>query len=141
MLSVFITPWMKPTCIQRAMSAAWLSARSQAAKVRIRVALQLRVMALDHVIGQTAHLVQLTAGGELLEGADTDVARSNPRQNRARQRALAIRRARPSSLRQARVSSGYRARASPHRSDIPEAPARVLPGRRRRVKREYAPSL
>ena len=26
MLSVFITPWMKPTFIQRAMSDAWASA-------------------------------------------------------------------------------------------------------------------
>jgi hypothetical protein len=25
MLSVFMTPWMKPTCIQRAISAAWAS--------------------------------------------------------------------------------------------------------------------
>ena len=25
-LSVFITPWMKPTCIQRAISRAWRSA-------------------------------------------------------------------------------------------------------------------
>ena len=54
------------------------------------MALQLRVMALDHVIGQATHLVLLAAGGEQLKGADTNVAGSNARQNRARQRTLAI---------------------------------------------------
>ena len=48
--------------------------------------LQLRVVALDYVIGQAAHLGRLAAGGEQLEGADTNVAGGNTRQNRARQR-------------------------------------------------------
>src|SRR5438445_11269590 len=47
-------------------------------------------MTLDHVIGETTHLGLLTAGGEQLEGAHTDVAGSNARQNRAWQRTLAI---------------------------------------------------
>ena len=58
-------------------------------EVGVRVALQLRIMAIDCVIGQAMHFGLLTAGGEKLEGAHTDVAGSNARQNRARQRSLA----------------------------------------------------
>ena len=77
------------------MSAACLShTRCKQCQVGVRVALQLRVVALDHVIGQATHLGLLTAGGEELEGADTDVAGGNARQNRARQRTSRERRAR-----------------------------------------------
>src|SRR5262245_37293091 len=46
-------------------------------------------MAIDDVIGEATYFGLLTAGREKLEGAHPDMARSNARQNRARQRGLA----------------------------------------------------
>src|SRR5438309_11320811 len=76
---------MHPTGNERRLSVAHALEQCQ---VRIRMALQLWIMALDDVIGQATYLGLLTAGGEQLEGADTDVAGGNASQNRARQRTL-----------------------------------------------------
>ncbi len=53
MLSVFITPWMNPTCIQLATSLAWRATDgAQGARGRDARRLELRVVAVDHVIGE-----------------------------------------------------------------------------------------
>src|SRR5437879_8357417 len=76
---------MHPTGNERRLSVAHALEQTQ---VGVRMAFQLRVVALDDVIGQATYLGLLTAGGEQLEGADTDVAGGNASQNRARQRTL-----------------------------------------------------
>src|SRR4029450_10244698 len=58
-------------------------------EVGVRVALQLRVMAIDDIIGQATNFGLLTAGGEKLEGTRTDVAGSNAGPKRAPQRGSA----------------------------------------------------
>ena len=56
MLSVFITPWMKPTCIHCAMSAAWRAAtRASRREVAIGRADEVGVVAGDRVVGELAH--------------------------------------------------------------------------------------
>ena len=110
-------------------------------EVGVRVVLQLRVVTIDYVIGQATHLGLLTAGSEQLKGADTDVAGSNARQNRARQRTLAKDGLACDDRGERPGLSGYRARASLRRSDIHATLARVLPGRRRRAKRGWDPNL
>ena len=90
MLSVFITPWMKPTFIHCAISAAWraLDALEQREKALGRAG-QVGVVAGDRVLGELAHPLDVAAGGEELEGADADVAGRDPRQHRAGQHRLA----------------------------------------------------
>ena len=90
MLSVFITPWMKPTFIHCATSAAWRSAtRSSSPRKRPRLAGQVGVVARDRVLGQLAHAVDIAAGGEELERADADMAGGHARQHRTGQHHLA----------------------------------------------------
>ena len=89
MLSVFITPWMKPTFIHCAISAAWRSAtRSQQRRGSgSGVADEVGVVARDRVLGELAHALDVAARGEELERADADVARRDARQHRAGQHA------------------------------------------------------
>ena len=90
MLSVFITPWMKPTFIHCAMSLAWRSAtRSSSPRKGCGVLDQIRIVARDRVLGELAHARQLAAGGEELEGADADVAGRHAREHCAGQRSFA----------------------------------------------------
>jgi hypothetical protein len=56
MLSVFITPWMKPTFIHCAISAPGAAPRRAAAPGGIRRAGQRRVVARDGVVGQRRSL-------------------------------------------------------------------------------------
>ena len=91
MLSVFITPWMKPTFIHcgdqprlaldHGVAAAPGGGRRRAGQVG--------VVARDRVVGQLAQLVQLAARGEVLEGADAQVAGGHARQHGAGQRVFA----------------------------------------------------
>ena len=90
MLSVFITPWMKPTFIHCAISAAWRSAtRSSRPTKRLGRADEIGVVARDRVVGELAHALDVAARGEELERADADVARGDARQHRAGQHRLA----------------------------------------------------
>src|SRR5882672_10764725 len=77
---------MHPAGNERRLSVAHALKQTQ---IGVRVALELPVVALNYVIGQAPYLGLLAAGGQKLEGADTDVAGSDPRQNRARQGTLA----------------------------------------------------
>src|SRR5262250_2830652 len=77
---------MHPTGNERRLFVAHTLEQSQ---VWVRLPLQLRVVAIDDVIGESLHPGLLAASGEELEGADTDVAHGNARQNRAWQRSLA----------------------------------------------------
>ena len=90
MLSVFMTPWMKPTSSQRAMSAA--CARDHGFEQRAVGTLGLRSVRIvpgDDVVGERAHASAIAARGEELEGADADVAGGDAGQHRAGQRGLA----------------------------------------------------
>jgi hypothetical protein len=90
MLSVFITPWMKPTFIHCATSAAWRSRhRAQQRQVRFGRAASAGVVAGDRVVGELAQLRRLAARGEELEGAHAQVAGGHARQHGAGQRPLA----------------------------------------------------
>ena len=90
MLSVFITPWMKPTSSQRATSSAWraIDAFEQRAIGALGLG-DVRIVPGDDVVGEQAHAVGVAARGEELEGADADVARGHARQHRAGQHGLA----------------------------------------------------
>ena len=55
-----------------------------------RRARQRRIVARDGVVGQTLQFVDLAAGGEILEGADAQVAGCHTRQHRARQGRVAV---------------------------------------------------
>src|ERR1051325_91437 len=61
MLSVFITPWMNPT-------------RSQCAIRPLRDGV-LRVMARQNMVDEQTHALCIAACGEILKGADPNVAR------------------------------------------------------------------
>ena len=90
MLSVFITPWMKPTFIHCAISAAWRSATcSSRPRKRPRRAGQIGIVARDRVLGELAHPLDVAARGEELERADADVAGRDAGQHRAGQHRLA----------------------------------------------------
>ena len=56
MLSVFMTPWMKPTSIHRAISEAWASTtHSKNARYGFSASRACGIMACDRVVGQTPH--------------------------------------------------------------------------------------
>ena len=86
MLSVFITPWMKPTFIHCAISAAWRAAtRSSSARKRPRRRRRARGRGARSCTRRAAHALEVAARGEELERADADVARRDARQHRAGQ--------------------------------------------------------
>ena len=90
MLSVFMTPWMKPTCIQCATSAACRvdDAVEQCAIAVVGCA-GLGIVPRDDVVGERAERLDIAARGEELEGADADMARGDAGQDGARQGFLA----------------------------------------------------
>jgi hypothetical protein len=67
MLSVFITPWQKPTACHCATSFACLA--------------QLRVMLVDDVIGERPDMLVLAAGREQLERAESHMTRRHAREH------------------------------------------------------------
>ena len=86
MLSVFITPWMNPTAIHCAMSAAWRSAtclEERQRRIGRVTGLQLRVVPRNGVVQQGANAVGVAARGEILEGADAQVAGRDAREHGA----------------------------------------------------------
>ena len=86
---MFITPWMKPTSSQRATRSAWrATTASSSARYGVRPR-GLRVVAGDHVVRQQPHRLEVAPRGEVLEGADADVAGGDARQHGAGQRRLA----------------------------------------------------
>ena len=89
-LSVFMTPWMKPMSIQRATSSAWriTTARKQGRVGMLRPA-AFRIVPGDRVVGEEAQRLDVVAGGEILEGADADVAGGHAGQHGAGQHRLA----------------------------------------------------
>ena len=86
-LSVFMTPWMKPTSSQRATRSAWraITALEQRA-IGLLARRRLGIVAGDDVVGEQAQRLDVAARGEELEGADADVAGRHARQDRAGQR-------------------------------------------------------
>ena len=91
-----------------------------------------RVVARDRVVGQPRAERRVAGARGVLERADPQVARRDPRQHRAGQHGLAHDRARRWRRRPAPAWSGCRARASPRRSRTRAASARPRPCRRRR---------
>ena len=142
MLSVFITPWMKPTFIHCAMRAAW---RAATASSRARkgcgasaISGSCRAIAYSR---ELPHLFRLAARSEELEGPDADVARRHAREHRAGQRASRAGPARPWPRPPAPASWGCPARAWPRRSAPREASARRPPCRRHCARTACGPSL
>ena len=74
-LSVFMTPWMKPTSIQRATSSAWRCGHGRQQRVIGPLGLRrVGIMPCDDVVGEPPHPLGIAAGGEELEGADANMA-------------------------------------------------------------------
>ena len=90
MLSVFMTPWIKPTFdpLRDQPRLAFGDAFEQGEEAARR-ADEAGVVAGDRVLGELAHALGIAAGSEELERADTDVARRDARQHRAGQHRLA----------------------------------------------------
>ena len=90
MLSVFITPWMKPTFIHCAIRAGLtLGHGAQQAQERVRCGGERGVVPRDGVLGQLAQALDVAARGEELERADANVTRRDPRQHRTGKRLFA----------------------------------------------------
>ena len=90
MLSVFMTPWTKPTPSQRATRFACASmTRSSRASASLPLPAALRVVARERVGGERDQRLAVVARGEELERADAEVARGHAREDRAGQRLLA----------------------------------------------------
>ena len=90
LLSVFITPWTKPTSSQLRHQVRL--ARHHPVQQRAVGPLRRRglgVVAGDHVVSQEPHTLRVAPRGEVLERAHPDVARGHAGQDRARQRRLA----------------------------------------------------
>ena len=89
-LSVFITPWMKPSSIhcatRRACRAITPSKQRAVRLLRLR---GLGVVPGDRVVSQHARGFDVALGGEVLEGADAEVARCDAGEDGSRQEALA----------------------------------------------------
>ena len=91
MLSVFITPWMKPTFIHCAIRAAWRSAtfRSSARKRCGELASAGSCRAIVYS-ASLAHAFHVAARGIKLKGPDADVARRHAGQHGAGKHVLAV---------------------------------------------------
>ena len=83
MLSVFITPWMNPTSCHRATSDG-LAVRDRAEELQVllRGVGQLRVVAVDRVVGQRPQGRLVPQGRHVLERPDPDVAGGHAGQDR-----------------------------------------------------------
>ena len=139
-LSVFITPWTKPTPSQRATRSACASiTRSSSASASLPLPAASRVVARERVGGERDQRLAVVARGEELERADADVARRHAREHRAGQHLLAHDAARPSSRRRARASSGCRAPPSPRSRCTRAARGRARRARRRRARTACGP--
>ena len=91
MLSVFITPWMKPTSCQRAISDACRSMiASRQREIRLRRIGELRVMPRACVVGERAHRALVAVRRCPLQRADANVAGGHAREHRALEHRLAI---------------------------------------------------
>ena len=104
------------------------------------VSLQLRELPPDHVVSQAAercpaHHVRQSIGKYLLECDSRQLVSVQRPATWSRDK-----RGSPVVMEREHASSGYRARASLHQPDIPEAPVQVRRGRRRTSKKEYVPS-
>ena len=89
-LSVFMTPWMKPTSSQRATRLGL--PRDHAFQQRVIGALgvcRFRIVPGDDVIGQPPHALGIAARREILERADADVAGGDAGEHGPGQRRLA----------------------------------------------------
>ena len=139
MLSVFMTPWMKPTSIHRATSDAWASTtlrRTRGTGLGVRPP---RAVAGDGVVGEAAD--QSGSPGRRRTGRCRPAGGSR-RRGRGPRRAARVSRAMSSPVPTTASAgwSGCRGRASPRRSRTPAASGRRRPCRRRRGRRGCAPS-
>ena len=84
MLSVFITPWTKPT-VHPAGNQPRLSVanRGKEAKVRVIRFVKFGVVSSNAVVGELFHLLRFSARGEELERADPYVAGCDTGQHRS----------------------------------------------------------
>ena len=74
-LSVFMTPWMKPRSIHCATRRAWRAMTpSRNARYGLRRLRGFGVVAGDGVVGERAEGFGVAARGEVLEGADAEMA-------------------------------------------------------------------
>ena len=91
MLSVFITPWMKPTSCQRAIRYACRSRiASNSAMLRLRRIGELRVVSRARVVRKRPHGFLVLVCRCPLHGADANMARGHARQHGAVEHRLAI---------------------------------------------------
>ena len=67
-LSVFITPWMKPTCIQRAMAVLAFHGGLKQRQAGPRGVAGIGKVAIYDVVGKTFDGFQVATRGEILEG-------------------------------------------------------------------------
>ena len=85
MLSVFITPWMKPTNTHEATRRACRATTSRSRVERRGAAVrQMRGMAGNREADQPLHQLRVALGPRKLEGAHPQVAGSHPREHRPR---------------------------------------------------------
>ena len=91
MLSVFITPWTKPTSIQlRDQRRLGGDHRIEQCQVRVLGGGGVGVVPGDRVIGQPAQQVDVVGGPRVLEAPDPQVAARDPGENRSGQQGLAV---------------------------------------------------
>src|ERR1700738_3934417 len=74
---------LHPACDERGLA---LDDGSQQLKIGPLVALGMRIMTLDHIIGEQPDRFDVAARGEVLKRAYTHETRGHPRQYRSRQR-------------------------------------------------------
>ena len=91
MLSVFITPWTKPTSIhsrdQRRLGGDDRLEQGEVGVLRVGGR---GVVARDRVVGEAPEQVEVVGGPGVLEGADAQVAARHPGQHGAGQHGLAL---------------------------------------------------
>ena len=93
MLSVFITPWMKPTSCQRAIEGRLpREDRVEQREIRFRRIGELRVVPRPRVVRQRPRRPRVLVRRRPLHGADADMARGNAREHCALEHRLAIHR-------------------------------------------------
>ena len=90
-LSVFITPWMKPTEQPLRHQAGLARDHSlEEGAIGLGGGRRTGVVTCDRVVGEQPQGLEIAPRGEELERADTDVAGGDAGQHRTRQRRLAI---------------------------------------------------
>ena len=113
--------------------------RGQQLDVGLVGGLDLRVVAIDHVIGKAADRLRVTARGEVFEGAYPHVTRGHARHDGARQACAAEHGLARRDGRQRAGGRRCRASASTRSPDIRAAPDRARRGRRRCARRACGP--